>query len=631
MKARLAPRGTVYAQRTNQFKVTIVNNSTLPQTGFYLFASTSGKKPSSLSSAKSSDTETVVATGDSASFLLTCKPTSTKPWHITLTDANLTVLEQIEVEPQVAQAQLSLGSIKANGSADTDTIDGIAYSRFYNDKALVTAVVNNEGLTDYEGTGRLDIYVYDEAADEWVLNGSRSLTNVCIPAGGSESLAFSVTDIAACPIVAGRRYYAELSNPWKNSVSADTVDTSAAASTRAYFTVTGSSDLAVSSFSDDGCLSFSGHWDRSAFESYVKRSMYKSATAYDVTGVESFTGDIDNTVFPNPNALVYAQGEPSAESCNVVYGTVCPSLQLQAGYDFRPKAGFTAWEASLGIGGETGRWSLLTVPFRAIVPDGIIARRIDSHRSTGISTSTVSDTDTLEAGHTYMIMSSSSRNLRVASLAGAKSVAVVNAPATNADAAVVGTFCNTTTPAGAQLLNDDEKQYFVPVAEGTEVEGLRGYFCDEKLTKTFRAYPNLLIDPAYVTLACAIQKAYDVLDEYREQVSLSAYQAYSDSIHAAEYEFSHRADTELTTAKLITTYAEHLLSVGDDYKAGRLTAPTAGDVNGDGRLDIADVTLLIELYLHADADADSPAFDLDADGQLTMADITLLISMYLAE
>lgn len=631
MTATLKPRGTVYAQRTNQFRVTVENNSTLAQSGFYLFAGTSSSKPSSLTAAKSSDVETIIPTGESATFTLTCKPTSTKTWYLTLTDANLTVLQQIQVEPQVAQAELSLSSLWANGSADADTLDGIAYQKFYNDKALITALISNNSNSDYEGTGKLDIYVLDEATGTWALNGSRSLTNVAIPAGTNAPLVFSVTNIAACPIEAGRRYYAELGNPWKNTVSSDTVDTSKATAARAYFTVTGKSDLAVDSeFSSDGTLSFTGHWDRGAFESLVKRTTYKTALAYDVTRVEAFSGDIDNTLFPSPNALVYATGVASATSANVIYDTTCPLLKLQAGQSFVPRNDFNVWNASLTIGTEIGRWYLVTVPFPAKVPDGIIARRIDSHKSSGITTSTVTDVDELEAGHTYMVMASSYRNMNLTGMPDMRSLPVLAAPVANADTAVVGTFAAATTPAGAHLLNADEKQFFDPVSEGTTVEGLRGYFYDPKLTKSFRAYPNLLIDPAYVTLANAIQQAYDILDEYQDSVTVEAYNAYADSIHAAEYEFSHRAESALTTAKLITNYAEHLLSLGDDYKASRPTPGPNPDISGDGQFDITDVTLLIENYLKQGIEAGASNYDIDGDGQFTVADITVLITMYLA-
>jgi len=628
MTAKINAPNKVYAQRTNTFEVVVENASTLPQSGFYLFAATNKNNPSSLTSAKSSETETVIAQGKSATFELTCKPTNTKPWYITVTDADLNVLNQIEVVPEVASAELAMHSIVANGSADVEEIDGISYAKFYNNRAMVTVNVANEGAIDYEGTAKINILVYDEVLGEWVLNGTKSLSNTVIPAHENRDLVFNVSNVSTCPIAAGKRYCAEINSPWKSLVASDSIDTSKAISQKAYFVVTGESDFAINTF-EDGILSFTGHWDRYAFETFVKRAAYNSAIAYDLTQVEALSDDIDNTMLPSQNALIYVAGQQIFQSPNVVNENgVCGNLQLDADYDFQPKAAFSAQQGSLTIGSEIARWYLLTTPFEASVPDGIIARRIDSHKSTGITVSSVTDVDTLEVGHTYLVMSSAYRNRQLTAINEGTSVSVLAAPLENADTAVVGIFTSTTIPVGAQLLNDDELQKFVPITEATVVEGLRGYFYDSKLKKQFRAYPSLSLDPAYVTLAKTIQQAYDLLDEYRDSVTINSYNAYADSIHAAEYEFSHRATTTLTTAKLITNYAAHLIELAEDYKAGRLDEQQRYDINADGAFDLADVVDLISMYLAATAE--SPAtVDLDGDGMLTTADITLLIQAYM--
>ena len=55
-----------------------------------------------------------------------------------------------------------------------------------------------------------------------------------------------------------------------------------------------------------------------------------------------------------------------------------------------------------------------------------------------------------------------------------------------------------------------------------------------------------------------------------------------------------------------------------------------GDVNGDGYVTIADVTMLISMVLKGNANAsDCPAGDLNNDGDLTIADVTMLISRVL--
>ena len=58
----------------------------------------------------------------------------------------------------------------------------------------------------------------------------------------------------------------------------------------------------------------------------------------------------------------------------------------------------------------------------------------------------------------------------------------------------------------------------------------------------------------------------------------------------------------------------------------KVTKP--GDVNGDGKLDLADITDLISIYL---SDNYSGSCDLDGDGVLTVEDIAQLINLYLGE
>ncbi|MBQ9363785.1 MAG: DUF4859 domain-containing protein [Bacteroidaceae bacterium] len=54
-----------------------------------------------------------------------------------------------------------------------------------------------------------------------------------------------------------------------------------------------------------------------------------------------------------------------------------------------------------------------------------------------------------------------------------------------------------------------------------------------------------------------------------------------------------------------------------------------GDVDGDGEISVADVTMLIEIYLKTEI-ADMTVCDLDGDGILTIEDIARLIELYLA-
>ena len=58
--------------------------------------------------------------------------------------------------------------------------------------------------------------------------------------------------------------------------------------------------------------------------------------------------------------------------------------------------------------------------------------------------------------------------------------------------------------------------------------------------------------------------------------------------------------------------------------------PIKGDVDGDGKVGIADVVTLIDLILSRDfTGVDLETTDVDGDGQITIADVTALIDMIL--
>jgi hypothetical protein len=64
---------------------------------------------------------------------------------------------------------------------------------------------------------------------------------------------------------------------------------------------------------------------------------------------------------------------------------------------------------------------------------------------------------------------------------------------------------------------------------------------------------------------------------------------------------------------------------------GEVTAPTTliGDINQDGTVNIADVTVLISLVLKGNTAPWNPVADINQDGQITIADVTILISIVL--
>ena len=555
IKADILLPAHVYADITNEFTVKLTNNSTLPLQNIYFFANTTGANPTALSAAKSSDTETVIGTDETGTVTLTARPTSTKTWYFFVTDENLNVLAKTSVEPESVEADLHLANLYTDASPDTEDFMDETFQVIYNDKSNAYAAIANASDNAYEGTMRMYFYEYDETASEWSSIGYKT-GKVEIASKDTGVATFAITSTASCPFETGKYYMGKLANPVPSST--DTIDFAEATDTVVRF-ILKEGDMEVVSFEND-CLTLKGHFDVTAFNSttFAKKSAYKTATIYDLTqcvGVKTVYQDV------NPNALYYVADDSKATGVNVVKAGKCEALSLTPEYNFAPSAPFEALKAEITIGTEAAKWYVLTVPFAATVPEGIIAREITSHNSSGISNKTT-DVKTLEAGKTYLVMSSYSGNVTLS----AANVVVVAAPVANTDPALVGTFVATTTPAGSQLINDEESQYFVPVSEGADVAAMRGYWNAADLTKTFRAYSNVTLDPAYVTLAQSIEQAYEILNKYKNTVSASAYTAYLAEIQEAEKEFSNRAETELTSSRLIKAYAEQLLNDGEEYK-----------------------------------------------------------------
>ena len=78
-------------------------------------------------------------------------------------------------------------------------------------------------------------------------------------------------------------------------------------------------------------------------------------------------------------------------------------------------------------------------------------------------------------------------------------------------------------------------------------------------------------------------------------------------------------------AIIIYTLGEQVHELNFHYTIGGGTGPIPGDVDGDGSVNIADVTALIDILLNA---IDVPA-DVDGDGAVNIGDVTALIDMLL--
>ena len=552
----ITPPAQVYANVENEFTVKVTNNSTFDHQGFYLFASTSNTKPAKLSNAKSSDKTTVVAKGETVDLKMTAKPTNDREWYITVTDGDLNVLEKITVTPELTTSDLHFRNISMDGSLDKETFDGQAFQVVYNDKSLATATLYNASNIGFDGSLRMVFSTYNASTNTWEEVGNKS-GKIALDGKAEGTAEFSLISTSSCPFEIGKYYKGHLvsSIPSTDEV----IHYDGRTDTLLYF-VLKENDMEVVGF-EGTTMTLKGKFDNTAFNTatFANKSSYRSATIYDLTQCTNIN-HVSQTV--NPNALIYVADNSQATGVNVIRAGRCADLSLVTGANFTPRADFIADKAKMTLSIEPAQWMLLTTPFEVSVPDGIIAREITEHSISGI-TNGVRDVQTLEAGKTYLLMTSSKRNVTLE----AENVQVLAAPVVNVDAAVVGTYLNIVTPADAQLIENSDKPSFVPVDEGTSVEALSGYWYASDLTKSFRAYPSLTIDPAYVILAQDIEQAYQVLDKYQLLSKRDAYNTYLAKIQEAEHEFSHRGEDEttLTTGTMIKNYAAQLLADGITY------------------------------------------------------------------
>ena len=531
LKAEFIIRPKVYFNRSNTFTIEVINNGTLDYSGLYLFANTTGKNPTNLSEAKDKDTETIVSNkGTAVRVKLQAKPTTGSKWYFFVTDKNLNILAKYEVEPETPVNDLWLKQLTLFGSCDQEVHNNQTYQVVYNNRTTVDAEIENKSMIGFDGSPRMAIYESTDDGQTFNYVGYK-YGKVTIDPQGTGTASISISSTTACPISVGNLYYGVMIDTIPAMHSDDILQKPSEEAATVRFVLKDAELEAVEMV--DGCLKVAGVWDMNKFVTLTKKTAYKGATCYDLTEVSKI-GRVP-VLDANPNAVFYVSDDSEATGLNVIKNGVCQQLVLTPGYDFAPKADFTAIEASVAINLPAARWGLMTVPCDVDVPVGIYARQIDSHISSGISNRTT-DVRSLVAGHTYIMMSSSDKQQ---TLSG-KNVNVVKAPVENVDSALVGTFVATTTPQGAMMVNDADQQYFTVVNEGTAVEALRGYFYDAKVTKEFRAYSSITSDPTYQNLAEAIQAAYIALDEHQNYAHRDSTKAFVAMKDSAEIVFAER-------------------------------------------------------------------------------------------
>lgn len=545
----------IYYNRNNTVNIEIRNKGTLDYSGVYVFVNTNGAKPTKLTEARASDTETVLPnSGDLMTLSMDLKPTTTGKNYIIVTDANLNVLAKVEKEILLPESNVVLKDMSIDGCSETETHNGESYTVVYNTKATANVTFADRSGLGFEGSPRMSIYESTDGGQTFNYVGYKS-AKMSIDANEEANVAFSIISTSSCPISVGNLYYGVLVNPIPSTKTTDVIDLSQASDTIVRFILKGS-DLEAESFVD-GVLKLKGTWDVNAFTTLAKKTAYKTATAYDLTDVEKIsTLPLLET---NPNALYYVNSDAQPSGMNYVKDGVCSNLVLTVGYNFVPVAALKATKATVRLNQVPCKWYLFTAPCTLDVPQGVLARQVNSHTSSGISNKT-SEVSQLEAGHTYILMTTSKER----QLLNGYDAEVVQAPLPNVDEALVGTFVATATPEGAMLINDADQQYFDPAQTGTAVEPLRGYFYAANVKKSFRAYSQLASDPTFLNLAKSINSAYTAIEQNKSYTTADAQKQLLALVDSAEIIFSDRTNT----TEIARNMSNKLTAAIEDFAAG---------------------------------------------------------------
>lgn len=546
-------------QRTNTVNVLVSNKSTVPYSGLMLFANTTGVKPTSTTTAKSSDKTTSVPAGQTVSVPLTLRPGVAGKWYLFVTNADRRLLAIDSVEAEARTASVTLDAIAMEASSASEQGADAAYPVIYNaKKATGTMSVTNSSRTDFSSNLTL---LVDESTDGGATfaNVGKKTQRVNVAAGEKAEVEFSLTS-SAQSLKAGNLYRVYVQTPV--SLSSGDAFTVATADSAARFSLREANLTAT--LEADSTLTFAGEWDVNTFNTLVGARANSAATLYDLTEVNA-VGHVP-AIDGKPNALFYVADGSAATGRNVVTASgKSGHIDLMAGMDFRARTDMEADSVTLHVAFVPGAWQLFTTPATLTLPQGFVARSIDSHKRTGIAgcTSYVSQ---LEAGHTYLVSTLSAAD----TLLTAGHAAVAAKPAVNTDTLLIGTFKATTLPVKA-FLPSTSTGYFETANAGEAVEAMGGYIIKDSrfLTTRFMAYEDRGLDTTYVNLAKAIAQCRQALTDYAQLTTAEANAALAEATVAAEEVLNGRTYTSRTSlSAYVTKLLEQLAAYKRSLKPG---------------------------------------------------------------
>lgn len=538
-----------YYGATNRIRVKVTNNGTLDYNGgFSLYAATG----TDMGTAKAT-ADVVIPAGESALVTFEYKPALLKTYRIQVRDSKGTVLASDSREATENEPKLTVKDFAIDASSNSVEEGGNTYQLVYNTQIDVHATVHNDGTAPCTPSFKLELLQYGKNSGELVKTQTATIKTYNFESGTDTPIEYTfkyLKDTLNYVLSIQPEYTIGTA---KYSFTLQDVET-------LYFQAPGK-DLAASL--ENGTATFTGHWDANAFQDAVAK--LEGVTNVDLTAVDG-VGEVPS-VSTNPNMLFWCAADGSASGNNVIKNGVCASLYLTKGYDFAPKAAFTATKATFNHALDSaGIFSTLVLPFDAKVPNHLTARRLETHTTNAIKTATVVTELKANTPYLYIVDCSNAEN----TLIYARNVeipATQGAADSESDEVFKGTWTTLETPSDrCFLLDESETQRFTKVSQGTTVPALTGYIQNESTTL---ATINLSIntyDKYMKQLAAAVAEGYDALTQYYSLRGKADYTALDSVVTAGDSIVAAFAETSSSTCRALTkSIAAYIEALSEQY------------------------------------------------------------------
>ncbi len=491
--------GKMYYRSEGKIYATITNKGTLAYKGVYVYCNYSQTMPSRSSD---NETSTYVASGDSATFTFTYRPTQNKRLYIWLTDANKNILDTMSVEVLQSVADLHLNSLSVDASATAVEHEGITYHQVNNNKANVAVnITNGENGSYCQPVFTCQLDSLNGTTGEWDKCATRSSNRLTFEVGQTRDTTFTFTGLQE-----GRYYRVMMQKRVtageRSEMIFDTPDSIA------YFVVKAPT-LAI--VTNGRKATVTGDWNAVRFTEYAKD---KTVTSYDMTAVVQLD---EQPVAANENAVFFAS-VPVADAKNIVVDGVCDSLVIHTSSEFATPEAFTARHAVLVLdSARAGQWGDVLMPFRATLPYGMQGRVITSVLRSRLTLENVREAEAMKP-----LLYLTDRD-GLTSIEATDAAISADTIGSSVDGLWKGSTLKTVLSRNASLLETPATRVsaFTKNDKGTALAPFATEL-DSIYNSGYRVFnsSDMAADRNYLMLADTINRAYQVIAEYGEQAQV---------------------------------------------------------------------------------------------------------------